>query len=93
MLKKALPVCDNISRLLVTAESLLEGLSTRLVSAKERKKHQQRSQTESTFRKQSAKKGMIRKFFCHEVKKNFVKHAQRIHDQCMYSNIINDNKI
>ena len=87
MLKKARPVCDNISQLLVTAESLLEGVSTRLVSAKERKKCQQRSRTESTFRKQSAKKGMIRKFFRHEVKKNFVKHAQRMHYQCTYSNI------
>ena len=55
MLKKAGPVCDNISQLLVTAESLLEGVSTRLVSTKERKKHQQRSRTERTFRKQSAK--------------------------------------
>ena len=63
MLKKAGPICDNISQLLVTAESFLEGVSTRLVSAKERKKRQQRSRTESTFRKQSAKKRMIRKFF------------------------------
>ena len=86
MLKKAGPIYDNISQLLVTAESLLERVSTRLVSGKERKKRQQRSRTESTVWMQSTKKGMIRKFFRHEVK-NFVKHAQQMHDQCMYSNI------
>ena len=36
MLKKAGPVCDNISQLLVTAESLLEVVSTSLVSAKKK---------------------------------------------------------